>query len=420
MKLKNLLISLFLSSALISSAFCTVDPNAQKPLIVILLMVKNEKEVIVPTLKTYLTKETLEKRDTGEVGFVLFDNGSNDGTEVLAEEFFKSHGVKKYLIKKDPEWLGFGMTRNKALALARATFPNSTFILFPDAEWYLHTMDELLDFCKKEAAKEKAGEHLPCYYALWMRRPGCEMGQQRLFLTHDDVQFDKRRVHECPNKYAGARVPKNIFFELGSSKSGWEASQRRWRTRDIPDMLKDFAEDPRDVRTVHYLALTYLWIGDYQNAYNFFKLRTQLNSFPEEDYRGFYNLGRAAEALAEKEPHLYKWEEALKYYLQAHSMGPSPRAEPLIRIARHYLNEDNHPLAYIFARRACELSIPLGDCLPYDKELYDYDRHEILCRSAWYTQDYERGEEAVKKAMEAHPNEQQLYRNLAFYWERKK
>ena len=95
------------------------------------------------------------------------------------------------------------------------------------------------------------------------------------------------------------------------------------------------------------------------------------------------------------------------------------RAEPLIKIAQHYLNENNHAMCYLFARRACELAYPTQDVLPYDKFLYDFDRHEILSRCCWYVSEYEVGEEAAKKAIEARPNATHLYRNLSFYWERK-
>ena len=147
-------------------------------------------------------------------------------------------------------------------------------------------------------------------------------------------------------------------------------------------------------------------------------MRCALNSFPEEDFMAHYYLGRVTETLSEQDPQLFKWEEALKYYLKAFSMRPY-RADPLIKIARHYLNENNHALSYVFARRACELAYPTQDRLPYDKYLYDFDRHEILSRAAWWIGEWIVGEEAAKKTIEACPNVPQYYKNLSYYWERK-
>ena len=48
------------------------------------------------------------------------------------------------------------------------------------------------------------------------------------------------------------------------------------------------------------------------------------------------------------------------------------RAEPLVRIAKHYLDENNHALAYIFAKRATELPVPTNEKLTLDLDLYEY------------------------------------------------
>lgn len=417
MKINNLFLALFF--AIFATTF--INSTVQKPLdphLVVLLMVKDEKEVIIPTLSTYLSKDILSGSDTGEVAYVVYDTGSTDGTEQMAEEFFKKNNVKNFTVKRVPEWHGFGRTRNKALALARATYPQSTLIVFPDAEWYLHNFDDLVDFSRHEKEYEEKGNKLPPYYRIWMKRSGAEFGQQRLFSTHDDVQFETRRVHECPNKFSNGLVSKNVWFELGASRFGYDKSRKRW-LRDVPEMLLDLLENPNDPRTLFYLGLTELWLENYRNAYNYFKVRTRLNSFPEEDFMAHYYLGRATEALIQIEPETFKWDEALKWYLHAYSMRPH-RADPLTRIAYHYLHENNHQLCYIFARRACELPYPEYDVLPYEKYLYDFDRYEILSRCSWYIQEYEVGEDAAKKAIEGSPNSPHLYRNLAYYWERKK
>ena len=361
-----------------------IHPSIQKtgkPVLVVLLMLKDEKDCVIPTLETYLSKNLLDgNQDTGDVAYVIFDNGSTDGTDTLAEEFFKKYHIEHYLIKKFPEWLGFGPTRNKALAAAREAYPESSFILFPDAEWYMRNFDVLIDFCKQEAQKEAAGEKLPCFYRIWMKRTGSEFGQQRLFATHDDVEFEDRAAHECPSKYTNAEAPNTVYWELGCSKVGYEKSRKRWH-RDRDGLLGDLMKNPKDPRTLFYLALTELWLEDYRHAYTYFKLRIAVSSFPEEDFFAHYYLAKCTDALCEIDPAAFKWEEALKYYLQAFSMRPH-RAEPLIKIAQHYLNDNNHAMCYLFARRACELGYPTQDVLPYDKFLYDFDRYEVLSRCA--------------------------------------
>ena len=49
-----------------------------------------------------------------------------------------------------------------------------------------------------------------------------------------------------------------------------------------------------------YLGLTELWLRNDQGAYTYLKLRTQLHSFPEEDYFAWYNFGLATMNLCGK------------------------------------------------------------------------------------------------------------------------
>lgn len=394
-----------------------LSTSSGNPLLVVLLMVRDEKDVIIPTLESYLTKKLKTGEvDDGEVAYLIYDTGSIDGTDTMAREFYEKNKVKNFLVTSGP-WVDFATSRNAGLAIAREKYPQSTFILFVDAEWFMHNMDGLVEFCREEATKKIAGAELPCYYRIMLERPGTRFGQQRLFLTHDDVQFEGV-VHEVPNKYANGSVPKNVYINLGCSKCGYEKSRKRWfRDRDL--LLKDLLANPKNPRTAYYLALTELWLGNYRNAYTYFKIRTELYSFPEEDYAAQYYLGLVTEILITEEPGSFTWDDAFKQYLKAYAMRPH-RAEPLVKIGRHYLNESNHALAYLFAKRAAELPFPDQDVLPIEKSYYEFDRFEILSRCSWYIGEYDVGEEAAKKVIESRPNVPQYYKNLSHYWERKK
>ena len=58
-------------------------------------MVKNEAEVIVPTLETYITWNIQKgSPDKEEVAYVIYDTGSIDGTQRIAQDFFERSGIK--------------------------------------------------------------------------------------------------------------------------------------------------------------------------------------------------------------------------------------------------------------------------------------------------------------------------------------
>jgi glycosyltransferase involved in cell wall biosynthesis len=417
---KMKLLKLSLALVLFNFTYAVPEYKPSKPVLVVLLMVKNEKEVIIPTLETYLPKYIKDKKqDTEDVAYVLYDTGSTDGTEVLAKDFFEKNGIKNFVIAQET-FVDFATSRNRGLAIAREKYPKSTFILFPDAEWYFQNFDTLLAFCKEKALKFETGqEFAPPYYRLRMARSDYVSVTPRLMLTKDDVKFEGV-VHECPTKCSGHSAPTEAYIKLGTSRSGYEKSKNRWY-RDRELLLRDFLANPKNTRSVLYLGLTEKWLGENKNAYTYLKIRVGMPTFEQEDYYALFNLAEVTEALADQYPESYSWQEALGYYHQAFNMRPH-RAEPLVRIARHYLNQNYHHLCYLYARRAAEIAVPEveAEVLPINTDLYQYDRWEILGRCAWYVADYELGEKACKQAIEAHPNSPHLYRNLSFYWERKK
>ena len=240
----------------------------------------------------------------------------------------------------------------------------------------------------------------------------------RLFLTQDPVEFEGV-VHECPTSYSGENVPEPVYFDIGSSRFGSEKSQKRW-FRDRELLLKDLQEHPDNPRTALYLGLTEMWIKDYENAYIHLKQRVTMSSFHQEEYWALYNLAELVETLSIEKPGTYFWREAQDYYLQAYQMRPH-RAEPLVRIARHYAEKNEYATSYLYARRAAELPLPSieEEVLPVFTRVYSFERWELLSRVAWFVKDYELGERAVKMAIEAEPNATYLYNTLSYYWERK-
>ena len=387
-----------------------------------LIMVKDEQDAIVPTLETYLPAElTVGKVDPEDVAYVVYDTGSTDETVQRARQFFEDHRVLNYKVIREehPSSFHYSNGRNRGLEIARDSYPESTFILFPDAEWFMDDMDKLIGFCKEEARLFATGIEAPSHYKVTLiSHSGTIMPQARLFLTHEDIFFEGKK-HEIPNKLTDAWVPKSIFMEYRTSRYGAEKSRTRWYD-DRNDWIKELEEDPSNSRATFYLGRTEQWLGHNDIAYLYLKKRAKMATFPEEDFEAIYDLGIVTENLSYDEPDTYTWEEALGYYLKAYAMRPH-RAEPLIRLAEHYLYEGQYELSYLFAKRAVELPIPdiEVELLPLFMEDYTFYRWEVLSRCAWYVGDFELGEKAAKIAIEAHPNDAYLYANLASYWDKK-
>lgn len=129
----------------------------------------------------------------------------------------------------------------------------------------------------------------------------------------------------------------------------------------------------------------------------------------EEDFMQLYNTAKNYERVN-------NWQKALYYYLEASSVKPY-RAEPLIRLAMHYWDVGKKELCFLFVNRAAQLPYPESD-LFIEKDLYIFTRYDLLGRAAWYVGEYDLGQKAVCKALEARPDLSYLKRNLAFYRDR--
>src|SRR5579862_6878771 len=111
-----------------------------EPLLVVVLMVKNEAAVLIPTLQPFV--------DGGVKDFIIFDTGSTDGSQDRARDFFRQHELMNAHIIEEP-FVDFSTSRNRALDEFRRIFPLATFMLMPEAECYMHNVEGLLQYCRE-------------------------------------------------------------------------------------------------------------------------------------------------------------------------------------------------------------------------------------------------------------------------------
>jgi tetratricopeptide (TPR) repeat protein len=364
------------------------------PLIVVTLMVKDEAPVMQATLQPFL--------DAGIDTYLILDTGSTDSTVAVTRQLFLEHGIEHGHIVEQP-FVDFSTSRNYAIECAEEKFPRAAFILMLDAEWYMHNVQGLIEFCKMHYRIPITTFLVHICYA------NLNLYAQRLFRSHMGVRFEGV-VHEALNQISFIRAPEDIYFEFRPTRQGKEKSQCRWvRDRDL--LLKEYEKNPNNVRTLFYLGQTYACLGDWENACVWYKKRCDLNGWDEESFSAHYNLAQAYDALGD-------WDHAEYYYLQAASMRPT-RAEPLVQLAQHYWNVSHYELCFLYAQRAIEVAYPHNDILFVEKTLYDCTRFDLLGRAAWHLGKFELGEKAILQALEKFPDEPHLHFNLALYLDRK-
>lgn len=382
--------------AMLVIAFFFVAQALGEPLLVVVLMVKDEAPVITQTLQPFV--------DGGVRDFVIFDTGSTDGTQDVVREFFEQHDLMNAHIIQEP-FIDFSTSRNHALYAAQHIFPHATFMLMPDAEWYIHNVEALLQFCSEHADDCHASYLVP------IRSASVSFYVPRLIRCHKNIQF-VGVVHEVLNEITTIVLPHDSYFEWRPSKKGREKSIQRWqRDRDL--LLKSYEQNPYNARTLFYLAQTYDCLGDWENAYTFYKKRADIYGWHEENFVTRLRLGNVAQQLA-LTGDANAGSLAIRHYLEAFALSPH-RAEPLIKIAQYYLERNELREAFLFAARAAKIPYPESDILPVEKYMYDFVRYDILARCAWCVGEYTLGEWAVMQALQANPAALHLKRYLELY-----
>lgn len=383
-----------LVTMLVCSILFSVSTMVCDPLLVVVLMVKNEQAAIEATLLPFA--------QAGIDSYLILDTGSTDNTIAVTQQFFATHGIRHGYIEQQP-FVNFATSRNYALECAEKRFPHADFLLMIDAEWYTQNVQELLQFC---AANKHDNEK--CYLMRLVMEEKLEFYTARLIRPGRGARFEGV-VHEVINHIPRKRVPASACFNVHATVSSRQKTEKRWlRDRDL--LLQEYKKNPHDNRTVFYLAQTYECLEDWENACIYYTQRCAMQLGGEEDFMARYKLAQTYHARN-------MWPEALHHYLQAYSVRPS-RAESLIRIAQYYIAQEQYTLAFLFARTACEIPYPADDLLFVEKVHYDYLRYDLLGHCAWHVGEYAIGMSAVRKALLHWPDAQHLINNVRLYAER--
>lgn len=367
--------------------------------LVVVLMVKNEETVMRPTLQPFV--------DGGVDSFFIFDTGSTDNTIEVTEQFFAEHGITQAYIAQEP-FIDFATSRNRALDLAQEKFPNAAFMIMPDAEWYLNDARALVSFC------EYCLQRGDMYSSYLINLANLGNYSCRLFRCNRGVRF-MGVVHEVVPQAVTVKVPDCIYFNYLPASHGVEKTAKRF-VRDRELLLKEYQDKPWCTRTLFYLARTCEDLGNWEEAYDFYKIRVKMIGWDEEDFIVRFRLAQTIKKLILFSEHKdkYSWSEALEYFMQAYQFRPR-RIEPLVEIADYYVYQNQMESAFLFARRACDAEYPSKDVLFVETYHYNYYRYELLARCSWYINEFEIGEWAARKAYEACPDYKYAKINMDCY-----
>jgi|UniRef100_A0A6C0IZ29 glycosyltransferase involved in cell wall biosynthesis len=379
---------------------------SKNPHIAVLIMAKNEKKRLHVTLNSI--KHVADS-------LIFFDTGSEDDTISIAENFCSENNITFRLAESN--FKNFSTSRNESLDFAD-TFDDIDYLLLLDTNDELRGGDTLKTV-SKQYINEKNTAFLICqewwsgqydkYFNIRLIKP--RQGWRYRGRVHEWLKNTKYKDDEEQNK-AGEFVIKleNELVLFQDRTQDDDKTGKRFH-RDKQLLLEDHLEDPDDARTVFYLAQTCSCLGEHEESFKYYEIRSKMdNGFWEEKYHSYFRCGEISYNIDKN------WDKSLPFYFAAFEC--QNRVEPLIKIIEYY-KDKNWLLCYTFADLACKLMFP--ECLLFvDKIAYDYKRWHLLGIAGWYAGEYENGKIGVLKALESGMGQEVDKFNLKFYTDREK
>lgn len=360
----------------------------KNPKLAVLLMVKDEEA------RLHVTLESIK----GTASFlVMYDTGSTDKTIQIATEFCEKNNIKLRLLIGTFE--NFCKSRNVSLDFADS-FADIDYVLLMDSNDELKGGDILLKELR-ESPNMKIHSGFQVTQKLWIGNGCTELRNARLFKVRKGWRY-KGAVHEYmtnPNSSEDhyGFVSKEVVLHQDRAQDMEKSSHRYSRDKEM--LLAEHTKHPTDSRTLFYLAQTCECLNQYEEALKYFKLRIELENFPEERFHAYIRAGSASVRIGNP------WSESMNYYMEAINISASPaincvRLEPILSIALHYKNNGNNYLAYQFLKIGCKLETPAEVRLFIDRNLYEYERWHNMGIISWWVGKYKMGKYATEKALD--------------------
>lgn len=300
------------------------------------MIVKNESHVIKRCLQS-----VLPFIDT----WVIVDTGSTDGTQNIIREFLKE--IPGELLERP--WVNFGHNREEALQLAKM---KASYLLFMDA-------DDILKYDKDFQLPPLIHD----YYMIKASTNGTDYYLPNIIKASRNWHWHGV-LHEyvsANDAAVGSRIQGLEYAYLGD---GSRSKDPKKYLKDVEVLLAALKQDPNNGRNTYYLAQSYNWAGDSENALKYHTKRAEMDDCPEEIFLSKLHIARLQDKLG------MDAQTVEKSYKSAYFYRPT-RFEPLYDLVNKARLKDNFQKGYNIARLALDLPYP-NDTLFVETWIYDF------------------------------------------------
>ena len=304
------------------------------------MIVKNESRVIRRCLSS--VKSLIDY-------WVIVDTGSTDGTQGMIKEYLKDIPGELH----ERPWVDFSTNRNEALSLARG---KGDYFLIIDADDYLvYSEDFRLPYLEKEI-----------YYVIQHVKGGnLILNNTALLLVKDQPDFVwigvVHEVIQCDSIKTSEHLS-GIYSKY--CNDGDRSKDPNKAAKDAIALKRAVDENPKDSRSVFYLANSYLGTGNYELALQTYEKRASMGGIENEVFYSLFSIGSLQNTLQ------FEPKQFIESYIKAFQYRPT-RIEPLCELIDYYIKSKNYRLGFSHAKLACTIPLPIGD-LFLKESLYDW------------------------------------------------
>lgn len=351
-----------------------------KPILAVALMVKNEIKTIEKTIQSASQVSNI---------IILLDTGSTDGTQILAEKIAKKCKINLHLFEQP--FIDFSVSRNNLLNLAR---PFAHFLLLIDANEELRGSHLLRPMLKKHMNADAFTVTLRIMNDAGM------IGMETIFhriciIRSDESTFHyEGKIHETICCDPNIRICKDLInheFHIYQDKEKDTLQAPRFK-RDIVFLLEELKENPKNLRKLYYLGITYRNIREEEKALDAFQKRIEYASsdkfftinYSDEYYMSHVHSMELCINMKKPQQLLKKIFVSAMKYLSIHNVK---RCDHYITISGYYLERlplrlDDIKKAVQFSKSACIHPMPKNDYrLLIKTGLYDHIRWLLYARA---------------------------------------
>ena len=375
-----------------------VQPKTTRPLLCLVMIIKNEAHTIMDTLNTV--------KDHIDCWYIL-DTGSDDGTQKKITDFFSTYqsplmkGLVPGKLFEEP-FVDYGATRNRILVLAKET-GNPLFTLMLSADERVENPQVMRDFLLD---MQNAHGTMHGAYPVVMNT-GIKFDSIRLARVDSGWRY-RARVHEYLAPATGPyvalyRAPRDIDV-LFNATDGERRFKSQWFIKKI--LEEDLERDPNDTRSIYYLARTNSGINNHTAAFYYYDLLAKRSKWDEEVYHGL-----TMKPIEAKFIDSISWKDRQAMFLDAFSYKPNSM-DALHSLAQDHFDSGRFHLAYLFIYRAVHIPPPPGlsvvenVLLRPTQFLYDYEGHRLMGFAAREIGEWEDCVLSFQRVLKAQPNDE--------------